>query len=105
MNECMGLVRGVYDAKAAGFAPGGLSLHPCMSAHGPDAATTERAMSAGLAPHKIENTLAFMFETGEVLRPTEFALASPQLQPGYDDCWRLLPKQFPARLDRTKPGT
>ena len=43
MNECMGLVKGVYDAKAEGFLPGGISLHGLMSAHGPDAATTERA--------------------------------------------------------------
>ena len=37
MNECMGLILGVYDAKAEGFLPGGVSLHPRMSAHGPDA--------------------------------------------------------------------
>ena len=42
MNECMGLVHGAYDAKAGGFSPGGLSLHSCMSAHGPDAETTRR---------------------------------------------------------------
>ena len=37
MNEFMGLVHGVYDAKAEGFVPGGMSLHNCMAAHGPDA--------------------------------------------------------------------
>ena len=42
MNEFMGLVHGVYDAKAEGFAPGGASLHNCMSAHGPDRATFEQ---------------------------------------------------------------
>jgi homogentisate 1,2-dioxygenase len=94
MNECMGLVRGVYDAKAEGFAPGGISLHAMMSAHGPDAATTERAMAAPLAPHKLDGTLAFMFETGSVLRPTEFAMACPQLQPGYDACWDGIAKRF-----------
>ncbi len=45
MNECMGLVHGAYDAKAGGFGPRGLSLHSCMSAHGPDAGTTEPAMA------------------------------------------------------------
>ena len=94
MNECMGLVRGVYDAKAEGFTPGGLSLHGMMSAHGPDQATTERAMAATLAPHKIEDTLAFMFETGQVLRPTEFAMACPQLQSDYDACWNGIRKFF-----------
>src|ERR1700726_1094489 len=37
MTEFMGLLHGVYDAKAEGFLPGGASLHNCMTAHGPDA--------------------------------------------------------------------
>ncbi len=94
MTECMGLVRGVYDAKEAGFLPGGLSLHGLMSAHGPDAATTERAMAAELAPTKIEDTLAFMVETSRVLHPTEFAMTCTQLQAGYDSCWNGLRKHF-----------
>jgi homogentisate 1,2-dioxygenase len=94
MNECMGLIFGVYDAKAEGFLPGGLSLHARMSAHGPDAPTTERAMAAELAPHKIDHTLAFMFETSEVLRPTVFAMTSPALQKDYDACWNGLRKLF-----------
>jgi homogentisate 1,2-dioxygenase len=87
MNEFMGLVHGVYDAKAEGFLPGGASLHNCMSAHGPDAATYERASSAELKPHFIGNSLAFMFETRFVIRPTRFALETPSLQPDYDACW------------------
>ncbi|MBX5453102.1 MAG: homogentisate 1,2-dioxygenase [Acidobacteriia bacterium] len=94
MSECMGLVYGAYDAKAEGFVPGGMSLHPCMSAHGPDAATTERAMEAELKPMKIENTLAFMFEASMVLRPTEFALQTDALQHDYDSCWNGLRKFF-----------
>ncbi len=35
MSEFMGLVRGIYDGKAEGFLPGGMSLHNSMSAHGP----------------------------------------------------------------------
>ena len=42
-SEFMGLVHGAYDAKAEGFVPGGASLHNCMSGHGPDAATFEKA--------------------------------------------------------------
>jgi hypothetical protein len=42
-SEFMGLIHGVYDAKAEGFAPGGASLHNCMTGHGPDAATFEKA--------------------------------------------------------------
>ena len=94
MNECMGLVHGVYDAKAEGFLPGGVSLHPRMSAHGPDAATTEKAIAADLSPHRIGGTLAFMFETSQVIRPSRFAMECPQLQAGYDHCWDGIPKTF-----------
>ncbi len=74
MNEFMGLVFGAYDAKAEGFVPGGASLHNCMAGHGPDAETFERATSAELKPQYLDNTLAFMFETQLVVRPTEFAM-------------------------------
>ncbi len=94
MNECMGLIAGVYDGKAEGFLPGGFSLHPMMSAHGPDAATTERAESTTLAPHRIDGTLAFMFETAAVLRPTRLAMESPHRQPAYDSVWNGLAKRF-----------
>lgn len=87
MSELMGLVYGVYDAKADGFAPGGASLHNCMSGHGPDRATHQAASEAELAPHKIEHTLAFMFESCWVIRPTAQALAASTLQADYDACW------------------
>ena len=87
MSELMGLVHGVYDAKAEGFQPGGASLHNCMSAHGPDAATYDGAVAAELAPRKIVDTLAFMFETRWVIVPTRAALQSPALQSDYDECW------------------
>jgi homogentisate 1,2-dioxygenase len=94
-NEFMGLITGVYDAKAEGFQPGGASLHNCMSGHGPDAATFERASQADTRhPHKVEATMAFMFETRFVIRPTEFALASAQLQADYFRCWLDLQKHF-----------
>jgi homogentisate 1,2-dioxygenase len=94
MSEYMGLIRGVYDAKAEGFAPGGGSLHNAMSGHGPDAATFERASQADLAPRKIDGTLAFMFESRYVIHPTPYALACPQLQSDYPACWRGLAKRF-----------
>ena len=92
MSEFMGLVHGAYDAKAGGFAPGGASLHNQMNGHGPDRASYEKATTAELKPHKLENTLAFMFETRWVIRPTAFALALPTLQSDYDDCWSDFPK-------------
>jgi homogentisate 1,2-dioxygenase len=94
MNECMGLVYGTYDAKSGGFLPGGLSLHSCMSAHGPDAESTDRASQADLQPQRIEGTLAFMFETRQILQPTQDAMALPELQRDYDACWDGLRRRF-----------
>lgn len=94
-SEFMGLIHGIYDAKAAGFLPGGCSLHNCMSGHGPDAATAEAAMRADLSqPDHIADTMAFMFETRRVIQPTLAALDSPQLQRDYAGCWRDLKKRF-----------
>ena len=94
MSELMGLVQGVYDAKAEGFLPGGVSLHNCMSAHGPDLATFERASAAALKPQKVEDTLAFMWESRYVFRPTQFAMSVPQLQKDYDRVWDGFKKHY-----------
>ena len=94
MSEYMGLIDGAYDAKAEGFTPGGGSLHNCMSGHGPDAATFEKASNATLAPHRIDNTMAFMFESRYVIHPTPYALATPHLQQDYLQCWHGLQKNF-----------
>ena len=88
MSEFMGLIHGIYDAKeGGGFEPGGASLHNQMNGHGPDAETTRKAMDAELVPAKIDNTLAFMFESRWVIRPTAAAMALPSLQDDYDACW------------------
>jgi homogentisate 1,2-dioxygenase len=87
MSEFMGLVTGAYDAREGGFAPGGASLHNCMSGHGPDQASYDKAVSADLKPHKLENTLAFMFETRFPIRTTEWAQTTPTMQLDYDDVW------------------
>ncbi len=94
MSEFMGLIHGVYDAKAAGFVPGGASLHNSWSAHGPDRATHDRAVAADLVPHRIDATLAFMFETRFVLQTTASAMACPALQPDYTECWNGLARRF-----------
>jgi homogentisate 1,2-dioxygenase len=94
-SEFMGLVHGAYDAKAEGFSPGGASLHNSMSGHGPDAETFEKASSADLSkPDVIRDTMAFMFETRCVLRPTKHALDSAELQHEYYRCWQGLKKHF-----------
>ncbi|CAL4868446.1 Homogentisate 1,2-dioxygenase [Asticcacaulis sp. MM231] len=87
MSEFMGLITGAYDAKADGFAAGGASLHNCMNGHGPDKASFEAAIAADLKPHKIDGTMAFMFETRLPLIPTTHAMETPLLQSDYDQCW------------------
>jgi len=94
MNEYMGLIYGEYDAKAEGFVPGGASLHNCMSAHGPDAATFDAACAAKLEPKYLGDTLAFMFESRFIIHPTRFAMETPALQRDYWQCWQGLKKNF-----------
>jgi len=94
-SEFMGLIHGAYDAKAAGFTPGGASLHNCMSGHGPDAQTFEAASRANTdTPQHLADTMAFMIEARAVIRPTRAALESPQLQKDYQSCWQGLKKHF-----------
>ena len=90
MSEAMGLIHGAYDAKAEGFAPGGLSLHNMMSGHGPDVESWRNASEAELKPAKIEGTMAFMVESCWPYRPTRFAL--DRAQPDYDEAWADFPK-------------
>jgi len=95
MNEYMGLIHGVYDAKeGGGFVPGGSSLHNCMSGHGPDAETYQKMSTAELKPVKLDGTMAFMFETRFVCRPTAWAMSSAELQADYWECWQGLVPEF-----------
>ena len=90
MSEAMGLISGAYDAKAEGFAPGGLSLHNLMSGHGPDVESWRKASASELKPVKIEGSIAFMVETCWPYRPTDWAL--DRAQPDYDQAWSGFPK-------------
>jgi homogentisate 1,2-dioxygenase len=92
MSEYMGLIHGSYDAKASGFAPGGGSLHNQMSGHGPDRVSYQAAIAANLQPQRIDDMMAFMFESRFVIRPTRFATETPLAQSDYDDCWAGFPK-------------
>jgi homogentisate 1,2-dioxygenase len=94
-SEFMGLIEGQYDAKSEGFRPGGASLHNCMSAHGPDAPTFDKASAIDTTvPQKVDATMAFMFETRDMICPTQYALDGPQLQPDYYQCWQGFQKFF-----------
>jgi homogentisate 1,2-dioxygenase len=94
MSEFMGLVYGEYDAKPGGFKPGGASLHNCMVPHGPDEEAFEKASHSDLKPQKLDNTLAFMFESRYRFIPTEFAMQSPALDQNYADCWAGLQDKY-----------
>jgi homogentisate 1,2-dioxygenase len=94
MSEFMGLVTGQYDAKPGGFKPGGMSLHNAFVPHGPDREAFDKASAAALAPHKLEDTLAFMFESRWRMRPTAFAMDHPVRERRYADCWAGLEDRF-----------
>jgi len=100
MSEFMGLIYGQYDAKPEGFLPGGFSLHNCMVPHGPDVDAFERASHADLKPHKLEGTMAFMFETRFPQRVTRHAFEMPERQTGYGDYGAKLTRRFdPSRRE------
>ncbi|MGZ3775136.1 MAG: homogentisate 1,2-dioxygenase [Bdellovibrio sp.] len=95
MSEYMGLIYGEYDAKTAGgFVPGGGSLHNFFSAHGPDTETFEKASHGDLKPHKLDKTMAFMFECRVPYAVTDFALGKDFIQEDYQDCWQGFKKHF-----------
>jgi homogentisate 1,2-dioxygenase len=95
----MGLICGKYDAKEEGFVPGGMSLHNMMLPHGPDASGFERASTTELKPHKLTDTMAFMFETRFPQLLTEYAASLPSLQNDYLECWKGIERRFDG-----KPG-
>ena len=94
MSEFMGNIFGQYDAKPQGFVPGGMSLHNMMLPHGPDVEAFEKASSGEQVPHKLTNTMAFMFETRFPQHLTQFAAVEAPLQEDYIDCWKDLKKRF-----------
>ena len=96
MSEYMGLIHGVYDAKAEGFVPGGASLHNSFTSHGPDAETYAKASTVPLTPQKVDDTLAFMFETRWPIITTRHALNALHRQDDYDTVWDGLERRFTA---------
>lgn len=99
MSELMGNIYGEYDAKPDGFGPGAMSLHNCMLPHGPDRGAFEKASEGELAPHKLDNTMSFMFETRFPQHLTQWAVDEAPLQPDYADVWSGLDKHFDGTID------
>jgi homogentisate 1,2-dioxygenase len=65
-----------------------------MSAHGPDLDAFEKASNADLQPQKLSGTMAFMFESRYIIRPTKYAKETSELQHEYFEVWQKLKKNF-----------
>jgi len=96
LSEYMGLLAGKYEVRAAGFRPGGGSLHNSMSAHGADPMLYEQASTQELRPVHSGDSLAFMIESRYVFQPTPFAMETPIRQHDYDNVWRGFKRHFVA---------
>ena len=94
MSELMGLIEGIYDAKAQGFNPGGVSLHNSFIPHGPDSEAFQQASNSELKPEKGHNSLAVMWESRYRWQPTAWAMGLIELQSDYSERWSGLPKKF-----------
>ena len=120
MSEFMGLIYGQYDGKQAGdlsqtkssagetnsqkkrkvekkggFRPGGCSLHPVMCPHGPDQGTFAKASKADSSkPVKLEQGLAFMFETKMLIKVSNYARTCAHREIDYVNCWDGLDNNF-----------
>lgn len=94
MSEFMGIVYGKYDAKKDSKA-GGATLHSMMTPHGPDAATFERTSTEELKPFKMEQVMAFMFESSFSMAVTKWGeKGCGTLSEDYYKCWQPLKSTF-----------
>lgn len=97
MSEYMGNIVGEYEAKPDGFQPGGGSLHSCMTGHGPDSTTFEKASTAELKPVRMtDQSMSFMFESTYFLRTSKWAMQAERYDPLYYKCWQPLQRNFRA---------
>jgi homogentisate 1,2-dioxygenase len=95
MSEFMGLISGGYDAKQ-GFEPGGASLHPCMTPHGPDTVSYKAAIADPChQPVRFEGGMAFLWETTCQLELSPYARSTCQHRDvTYATCWSELNATF-----------
>jgi len=68
-----------------------------MVPHGPDTEAFDKATNAELAPHKLDDTLAFMFESRWRFVPSAFAMTGGALDRDYASCWDGLADRFRSR--------
>ena len=103
-SEFMGLIAGVYDAKAQGFVPGGRVAAQLHERARSRRRHLEKAMRADTSqPLALADTMAFMFETRSVIRPTRFALgdaaAAARLWQVWPSCAALRPSGHRSGVD------
>ena len=79
-----------------------MSLHNMMLPHGPDKEAFEKASNANLGPNKLNQPMAFMFETRFPQHLTNFAGNQASLQEDYIDCWTSLKKKFDGTYEGIK---
>jgi len=58
-----------------------------MLPHGPDFMGFEKASNTELKPHKLDQTMAFMFETRFPQQLTQFAAELETMEDGCLECW------------------
>lgn len=94
MSEFMGLIKGQYDAKPDVIAPGSCTIHNRFVPHGPDQTVVDKLKKADTTvPHRMQDTLAFMWETRLLMAPSEYALANLNDE-SYPECWSSLESRF-----------
>jgi homogentisate 1,2-dioxygenase len=94
MTSTMLTNQGEYDGKAAGFAPGGASLHNVFSGHGPDAVTHHKASTVELKPQLVgQNSMTFMFESSLILGVTQWGLKKTQKDYNAQS-WSAIERQY-----------
>ena len=91
----MGLIEGVYDAKADGFVPGGASAcTTVMSPHGPDAATFAKASTSELKPGIPRQYHGVYARELLGYAPDASGIERTHFQPDYMNVWQGLTSNF-----------
>lgn len=76
-------------------------MHSCMTPHGPDAPTFDKASNCELEPQKFDGGLAFMFETSVAMKINKAAYDCGWRDVNYFKCWEGIP---PAVIGKVEGG-
>ena len=87
MSEFMGLVHGEYDAKGAASPPAARRLHNCMSGHGPDQASYDKARRRGPQAAQDRRHPGLHVRDADADPDHGMGAKRPTMQLDYDDVW------------------